>query len=599
MEYFLLRNTTVSGCSVGTGESEVLDVLIANGTVVDGSGQPGYLGDVGLQGDRIAYIGRDEGVQAAKTVDATGKVVCPGIIDPHSHADLSIWRDDHDRLLEPLLKQGVTSFIGGNCGLALAPLKPEVSDSVQSYIGVFVPVDCRRDLHWRGFGEFLDTLERQGVLLNTAVLAPHGVIRLNEVGPDTRFATRDETAAMASSLDKALEEGAIGLSTGLQYFPGSQSNSEELMALAGVVKKHGGVFASHLRSYSSSTLYQAVDEVIEIARRNDVAAQISHIFCIPDLGVFGPLVRPVIRQLANLSKWWTLPLPLEGGIGKHLRQMTKAREQGVKVSMDVMPTTTGFTHLFAFFPPWAVTGTRNEVLARFSDPASRARMRHAIEHGRMKWPHVQGDSWSLNLFQLMGYECCRIMAVPSERNRRYEGMNLVDIARERGCHPLDAACDLLIEENGRVLVFESMAEPEDNFTERTMFGPLRHPEVAVSTDTILMGIGKPSHLFYGCYPKFLGRYVRDMRLLSLETAVRKITGLPAEHFGLKQRGRIEKGFFADVLVFDPARIAARGSFGDPDREPEGISHVFVNGQHAVEGGTMTSNLRSGRVLRSA
>ncbi|MCX5759545.1 MAG: D-aminoacylase, partial [Candidatus Hydrogenedentes bacterium] len=363
-----------------------------------------------------------------------------------------------------------------------------------------------------------------------------------------RYATDAECDAMAEEVERAVDEGALGLSSGLQYFPGSQSDTREMVRLGRALKGHDGVFACHLRSYSANTLPQAIDEVVEVARTNGIPGQISHIFSIPIYGPFGRPLRAGIRALAKLSEHWTLPLPLEGPLRQCVDRMLGAIERGADIGMDIMPSTTGFTHLLAFFPPWPLEASRDDIIARLRDPECRARIRRAIEHGKMKWPHVEDDSWSLNLFRLMGWECCRIMAVASEKNKHYEGMRLVDIAHDHGKHPLDAACDLLLEEDGHVLVFESMAQPEDNLTERTTFAPIRHPQVSISTDTILMGMGRPSMLFSGCYPKFLGRYVREKHLLPLETAIHKITGLPATHFRLKGRGQIAEGAFADVLI---------------------------------------------------
>jgi N-acyl-D-aspartate/D-glutamate deacylase len=574
----------------------MFDVLIRNGTVVDGSGRPRRVADVGIEGDRVTLVGQADGASGRLDIDASGKIVCPGVVDPHSHADLSVFRADHVRLLEPLVRQGITTFVGGNCGLSLAPIGGKHRDAVRQYIEVFTNLDLDRECPWTTMGGFLDALESRGVLLNVGVLAPHGLLRINEIGPERRFATDEELRAMAVELERALEEGAVGLSAGLQYYPGSHSDTRELKFLAGTLKKTDGVFACHLRAYSNS-LPRAIDEVIEVARDNKIRAQISHIFWAPDYGPAGPYVRAVLRRLIRLSKWWTLSLPLEGPVAKRINQMMQARQNGVQVGMDVMPTTTAFTHLLAFFPPWALVGAREDVIARLVDPEQRARMRRSIERGKMVWPHIEGDSWSLNMFQLMGWESCRIMAVASEKNKPCEGRTLIDIARERRKHPFDAACDLLLEEAGHVLVFASMGEPEDDLTERTTFAAIRHPEVAISTDTILLGMGKPSHLFYGCYPKFIGRYVREKRMLSLETAIRKITSLPADHFRLKGRGRIEKGSYADILVFDLDSLASCATFHDPERTPVGIEHVFINGRHVVDGATFSPEPRPGKVLR--
>ncbi|HPC18015.1 MAG TPA: amidohydrolase family protein [Candidatus Hydrogenedentes bacterium] len=577
----------------------MLDVLIRNGLVVDGTGKPGIKADVGIEKDRISLVGHANGFTAAREIDASGKVVCPGIVDPHSHADLTIFRPDHAQLLEPLVRQGVTTFIGGNCGLSMAPLGVKHRAALQQYIEVFTNLDLDRECPWQSMGEFLDTLEKRGVLLNTGVLAPHGVIRINQLGPERRYATDAECDAMADEVERAVDEGALGLSAGLQYYPGSQSDTREMVRLGRALKRHNGVFACHLRSYSANTVAKAIDEVVEVARTNGIAAQISHIFALPVFGPFGPPIRAGIRALAKLSDRWTPPLPLDGPLRHCVDRMLRAIESGADIGMDVMPTTTGFTHLLAFFPPWALEGSREDVIARLRDPESRKRIRRAIEHGKGKWPHVENDSWSLNLFHLMGWECCRIMAVVSEKNKRYEGMRLVDIAREQHKHPLDAACDLLLEEEGHVLVFESLAHPEDKLTERSTFAPIKHPKVSISTDTILMGMGKPSMLFYGCYPKFFGRYVREKRMLPIETAVHKVTGLPAAHFRLKGRGLLAEGAFADVLVFDPERIATNATFDKPDCPPAGIEHVFINGKHVIEGDTFHADLRAGAVLRRA
>ena len=576
----------------------MLDVLIRNGVVVDGSGNRRFHADVGITGDRITLVGQANGAQAAREIDAAGRIVCPGFIDPHSHADMALFHEDHVSLLAPLVRQGITTFVGGNCGMALAPIQEKNRPAVEAYLEIFSKLDFEKDVQWRTMGEFLDVVESRGLLLNAAVLAPHGLLRLNALGPAMRLASTEEVGEMCRGLEQALEEGAVGLSTGLQYVPGSQSDTRELIELGKVLKRHDGIFTSHLRSYSN-TLDKAIDEVIEVAETNGIRAQISHLFWVPDYGVFGPVVRKAIRALARLSKWWTVPLPVDAPMRQRIGQVTRARERGVEVSIDLMPTTTGFTHILAFFPPWALEGGREEVIQRLREPEMRRRIRHSIEHGKMTWPHTGPDAWSLNLFRLMGWECARIMSVASEKNKPLEGRSLVDIARERGVHPFDAACDLLLEEDGHVLVFESMAEPDDAFTARSSFAGLSHPEVMISTDTILMGIGRPSSLFYGCYPFFLGRYVREKRLLSLETAIRKTTGLPAKHFRLRDRGHIAQGAFADVVVFDYDTIASNASFLEPDRPPTGIEHVFINGQHVVQGGVFRVANKPGRLLRGS
>ena len=576
----------------------MFDVLIRNGMVVDGTGAKPFIGDVGIEGDRITLVGKADDAQGKTVIDAAGKVVCPGFIDCHSHADLTVYRPDHDKMLAPLVRQGITTFVGGNCGMSMAPLGGANAEAVRQYIEVFTGSDITRDCPWNTMGQFLDTLDERGVLLNMAVLAPHGLLRLNEMGMARRYATDKELNGMGHALEQALEEGAIGLSTGLQYYPGSQSDTREMQHMGQILKKYDAIFTCHLRSYSA-TLPQAIDEVLDISRKNGIRGQVSHLFWIPDYGPAGPAMRAVIRQLTKIPERWMPPIPLDGPLAQRIDQVMQANAAGAAVGIDVMPTTTGFTHLLAFFPPWALEGGRDDVLVRMRDPEARRRMKVSIKNGDMKWPHVEGDSWSMNFFKVMGWECSTIMAVVSEKNKRYEGMNLMEVAQEQGKHPLDAACDLLLEEDGHVLVFETMGEPDSALAERSMFAPLKHPNVSVSTDTILMGIGRPSYLFHGCYPKFLGRYVREKHMLPLEAAVRKMTGLPAEHFGLKSRGKIAAGAFADVVIFDDATIASGATFQEPDRPPVGIEQVFINGKMVVDHGTVNAGPRAGQVLRSS
>ncbi len=574
----------------------VFDVLIKNGKIIDGSGSPAFKGNIGIIGDKIAYIGDSNDIGAKKIIDAEGKIVCPGIVDIHSHADLVLYKDEHYKILEPLVRQGITTFVGGNCGMAMAPVTEKNKDRIKDILSVFTRVDFDNVVTWRGMGEYFDFLEKKGLLLNAAILVPHGILRISASGFEERFATEEEIKEMSKLLEESLQAGGIGLSTGLQYFPGSQANTEELIALSKVVKKYNGVFTSHIRSYSS-TLPLAVGEILEIAKKAEVPAQISHIFWVPDLGYFGPIVRKFIRGAAKLSKYYTLPVPLDTVISKQLERLEKEKEKGVYVGIDVMPTTTGFTHLLAFFPPWALTGSADVVLNRLKDKETRKKMLKSIVRGKTAWPHIEGDSWSLNLFKIMGWECARIMAVHTEKNKHYEGKSIVEIAREKKQHPFDVACDLLLEEDGKVIIFESMDEPDDNFTERSTFCSIKHPEVAISTDTLLMGFGKPSPLFYSCYPKFISRYVRDKKMLSLEKAIRKITSLPAKNAGIKDRGLLKENYFADILIFDFEKLKPKGTFFDSQHYPEGINYVIINGNIVLEEGKLSCSHLFGKLLR--
>ncbi len=574
----------------------MLSLVIKGGTIVDGSGNKPYTADIGIEGDKISIIGNLSDVESADVIDARGKFVSPGFVDPHSHADLSLHKENSEELLKPLIMQGITTFIGGNCGMALSPLLEPGKEAIYTYIEVFSSFNPEDEFKWSKTGEYFDYLEKKGLPLNSAVLAPHGLLRLHGVGPENRYATDEEIKRMAIALEECMEAGCVGMSTGLQYFPGSQSNTEELVELGRVLKKYDGIFTSHLRSYSN-TLDLALEEIFTVARENGIRAQVSHLFWVPDFGVFGPFIRKMIRFLASVYNWLPLPIPVEKPIASAIEKIMNQADKGLSVGVDVMPTTTGFTHLLAFFPPWALEGNRAQVLNRLKDKEIRKKILYSIENGKMEWPHTGPDSWTLNFFRLMGWECAHIMAVKSEKNKRYEGMNLVEIAEERGVHPFDAVCDLLLEEEGHVLVFESIAEPDDPFTERTTYPSMAHPGVMVSTDSILMGFGKPSPLFYGCYPKFIRRYCKDLKIVSLEIAIKKCTSLPAEHFRLKNRGLIKEGYYADLVVFDFEKIDSQACFKSPSIKPVGIEEVIINGMRVVKKGVFQEGLKSGKLLR--
>lgn len=573
----------------------MFDLIIKNGKILDGTGTAFKKLDIGISGEKIVKIGNLSEVAAEKIIDAEGKYVIPGIIDIHSHADLTVYKDNHPEILKPLVSQGITTFVGGNCGIGVAPIGEENISSVKTYLEGFTGMEMEREIKWRSFKELVEYLERNGVLLNTALLAPHGIIRISVMGMKLNKPDEEQMKKMEKYLREAMENGAFGISTGLQYFPGLQSETEELIKFAKIVREYNGIFASHIRSYTN-TLEKAIEEMVEISTSADIYTHISHIFWVPDMGKLGPYVRAAIRIAAKLSKYFTIPFPLDIPLNKMVEKVNGLRKNGVKIGMDVMPTTTGFTHLLAFFPPWVLEGTRKRILVRLRNKQTRKKILKDIEEGKTVWPH-QGNSWSLNLFKIMGWECARIMHVEKEKNKRYIGRDIVSIAKELKMHPFDFICDLLLEEDGRVLIFESIAEPDDRFTEIAMFGPIKDKNVSISTDTILLGENKPSPLFYGCYPKFLSRYVREKKMLSLEEAVRKITGLPADSLNIKNRGYLKEGYFADIVIFDFEKIKDNSSFETPERYPEGIEYVIINGKIVKEGNNFKLFPLCGKVLK--
>jgi N-acyl-D-amino-acid deacylase len=579
----------------------MFDLLFQNATIVDGTGQARFTADLAVRGEKIAAIGPLDGAKAKRTVAAKGLVLCPGFVDIHSHADLSVFRDDAAELIEPLIRQGITTFVGGNCGMGLAPI-PETPyrEFIDAFYEAFTAENLRSLITWNSFGEFTEYLDRKGVPTNVALLAPHGILRFAAVGPQARHARRDEIALMSRWLEEAMEQGAFGLSTGLQYFPGSQSEIGELVDLARIVSRYDGRFTSHLRSYSA-TLRQAVQEVVTIAQEANVAAQISHLFWVPD---FGPLANQAFRGLAKtLSAAYQhvkFPVPTDSVAADVLRQIGRLRETGrARVSVDAMPTSAGFTHLLAFFPPWVLDARSvDEVMHKLRDKKIRRRIRRSIEQGDTRaWPHDRGDTWSMNFLKMLGYAGVSIMSVPSEKNKHLEGQNLVQIGKRWKMHPFDAACELLLQENGKVLVFETLTYPGDDFIELSLHASMRDPNTAIVTDSILMGFGLPSHLFYDCYPKYIQRYVRELKLVTLEEGVRKCTSLPAESLGVKKRGVLRPGHFADLVLFDLDTIKTNSTFLQPRHFPDGIRMVAINGRVVLDDGRYHDDANAGRVLR--
>ena len=575
------------------------DLIFKGGQVIDGSGREPVQADVGIAKDRIAAVEPDLPVEAADNVIyAYGKYITPGFIDSHSHADMTIYREDHDAILAPLVEQGITTFIGGNCGMGLGPLNTSMSAATQLYLETFT-ARTFDDLPWRSMGDYFTHLETQGMLLNAAILAPHSILRLETMGMERRPAESREIGAMSAMLQEAMEAGAIGLSSGLQYFPGMFSETEEIASLAKVLKPFKGTYASHLRSYTNS-LPNALEEAITIAETGGIKAQISHIMFVPEFGKASPVVKGVMRMLSEYStRYGALPLPFAKALDDVLE--TTIWNKGLTnddISLDSMPTTAGFTHAFAFFPPWVIDGNVSDIMHRLQDKGTRKEIWKAIQRGKNQWPHRADHTWNLNYFKLLGVEGFSVMSVVSEKNKSLEGMNLKDLGRTRGMHPFDALCDLLIEENGHVLLFGSMTKIDDPHMMKSVEGALLDPRISISTDTILLGFGKPSELFYGCYPKYLQKFVREDHLITWGSAIRKMSGLAADIFDLPGRGYLKPGYFADIVVLDPYTVGTEGSINNPAVRPSGIDHVFVNGVEISRNSNRIPDALPGRVVRN-
>ncbi len=525
-----------------------LDVLIRGGLVVDGSGGAAFPADVGVRGTTIEAVGRLDGGQAARVIDARGLVVAPGLIDTHAHSDLSLLIDPQHAAK---LRQGVTTEILGQDGLSYAPLSPDNLRFYRTYLaGVYGDPAIAWD--WSSVAEFRARFDRT-VAVNTAYLVPHGAVRLEALGMRDAPLVGDGLAKARSLVAQGLAEGAVGFSTGLSYYPGSYSDTAELVELCRTVAAAGGVYVTHIRSVFRGQPFDPVEEALEIARRSAVALHFSHFRT-------GP---------TNAGRVAELMAPIEG-----------ARSAGADVSLDTYPYPSGSSTGLYFLPPWAHEGGIDEILARLADPAQRRRIVAA-----MAPPPALGGSWDTVVISHLG----------SSKHRSLVGLSLSEAAGVRAAaSPEDLLCDLLVSERLDVGWRGAPPAPDVWATiDRDVLELLARPYYMVGSDAIMVG-EMPHPRAYGCFPRLLGP-LRRRYGFALEKLVNRMTAVPAERFGLKDRGLLRPGKAADVVIFDPETITDTATYDDPRSFPIGVEHVLVNGRLAVEHDTPTGVL-AGRAL---
>ena len=526
--------------------------LIENGTIVDGSGRPGYAASLVIEDECLAAIGSlERGSGYDRVIDAAGMMVAPGFIDSHSHSDLELLVNPY---IEAKVRQGVTTELLGQDGISMAPLpKKHISPWRKNLAGLEGESDAL-DWEYETTEGYLRALEAKGVGLNESYLIPHGNVRMEAMGLDNRKATPPELARMREITRREMEAGAFGLSTGLIYMPCAYAGTEELIELCKVVAEFDGTFVVHQRS-EADTILASMDEVFRIGRESGVKVHISH------FKVCGRKNWPLIDQV--------------------IMKMESAVREGVRVSFDQYPYVAGSTMLGVILPPWAHDGGTDKLLARLRSAEDRRRMIHDIEHGIPGWD---------NFVAFAGLDGIFVTSVKTAANRGLIGKNLGEIGVLRGKDPYDAAFDLLLEEENAVGMVDFYGQEEH------VVRFLVRPEQNVCTDGLLGG--KPHPRVFGSFPRVLGRYVREQKALTIEDAVRKMTSKPAEVFGIERRGLLKPGYFADITVFNPCTVIDKGTFADPVRFPEGIEYVAVNGQLIVEAGEFRPRL-AGKVLRKS
>ncbi|HET7342424.1 MAG TPA: D-aminoacylase [Methylomirabilota bacterium] len=527
----------------------MLDLKIEGATVMDGTGRPGARTDVGVRDETIAAVGDLSRETAGSVLNATGRVLAPGFIDMHSHSDWRLWGN---RRAESKIRQGVTTEVVGNCGFSPAPVAAEFRDEMRAF-ALYVPKGM--DFSWRSVGEYLRAFDRDGTALNVVQLVGHGTLRIAAMGFARRPPTEAELATMQRLLADAVQEGAWGLSTGLIYAPGSYATTDEIVAVARAAARYRGFYASHIRG-EGATLLDAVREAIQVGRQAAMPVQISHV------------------KAAGRPHW--------GKVADALALIDAARAEGLDVMGDVYPYTASSTSLRTALPDWALEGGVAAMLKRLHDPGECQKIREDM---------ARGGGYSI--VERMGWENVMIAWCPKRQDA--EGRRVAEIAEARRLDPVDAVFEILRDADGvaSMILFQ--------LDERDLTRALSHPQIMIGSDGSSlathgeMSAGKPHPRNYGTFPRVLGRYARDERVLPLAEAVHKMTGLPARRLGLRDRGEIRVGAKADLVVFDARRVADQATYEDPHRYPVGIDHVLVNGRFVIKDGEHTGSL-PGRVL---
>lgn len=533
----------IAGCSV----KNRFDLIIKNGLVIDGSSPTIYPADLGVKKDKIIAVEDLAHAGADKIIDAKGLIVSPGFIDIHTHTDTELLANPKG---ESKIHQGVTTEVSGNCGSSPFPLNENDSQELYGSLKDRYGIDTR----WQTTDEFLRAIEKAQPSLNYATFTGHGDLRAFVIGKIDIQPTPAQLDEMKMVLAKTMEAGSLGLSTGLEYAPGSYARTPELIELCNVVKDYNGVYATHMRN-EDDTVEEAIEEALEICRQSGVSLQISHL------------------KACNQSNWHKVDHMLE--------VIQNAHDQGLPVHADRYPYNAWSTGLSSFLPLWSRQGNTDDILERLRNKDDLKKIKTYTE-GRGR--------------RIGGWDRVLISNCRNTENEIYEGKSIRECTAMTGKEPFEFIRDLLINERNRVSVI-GFAMDEDNLKK-----VLASPLVMIGSDGSAvapygkLGEGKPHPRFYGTFPRVLGKYAREEKIFDLVTAVRKMTGMAADKLQLKQRGYLKKGYFADVVIFNPETVIDNATFSDPHQYPTGIETVIVNGEITIDKGQHTGAGR-GKVIR--
>ncbi len=527
------------------------DLVITHGHIIDGTGSPWYSGDVGIRDRKIAAIGNLSALSRKRTIDAAGKVVAPGFIDMLGQSELTILVDPR---LPSKIYQGITSEITGE-GNSIAPLNDAIIQSDRSgYEHYKITPD------WRTFRQYFARLERQGMGINLASYVGATQVRRMVLGDDDKQPTPAQLEQMEAFVHEAMKDGAVGVSTALQYPPAPYAKTEELIALASEASKAGGIYSTHMRNEGDSVL-QAIDEALRIGREAQIPVEIWHI------------------KVAGKNNWGRMP--------EVVAKINAARAAGADVSADTYAYTAWYNDFSAFIPPWAHDGGTAKLVERLKDPATREKIRKDMLTASKDWD----NEWQ----EIPGPEAIMIGAVENPTLLSMQGKRLSEIAKLWNKDPMDALFDFLIQDPSTGVAVFGMSQPDVTLA-------LEQPWVAIDNDSEgtspegILGRAHPHPRAYGTFPRILAKYVREEKVLTLEDAIRKFSALPAQRMRLTDRGVLKAGMWADVVIFDPGTVRDRATFDNPNQLSEGMEYVLVNGVPVIDQGRMTGAL-PGKVLR--
>jgi dihydroorotase/N-acyl-D-amino-acid deacylase len=530
------------------------DVVIANGRIIDGTGSPWYASDVGIRDGRIAAIGALAAAPRKRTIDAAGRVVAPGFIDMLGQSELTILVDPR---LPSKIHQGITTEITGE-GTSVAPQTDAIRQSLAP-----IHASLQIDADWRSLREYFEHLEKQGIGINLASFVGATQVRAAVLGFDDVQPTPAQLAQMQELVRAAMREGAVGVSTSLEYPPAPYARTPELIALAKAAAPLGGIYATHLRS-EGDAIMEALDEAVAIGRAAQIPVEIWHL------------------KVAGTGNWGRMP--------EVIAKIEAARAAGVDVAANTYAYTAWYNDMSAFIPPWAHDGGRERLIERLRDPGTRERIRQDLLTPSSAWD----NEWQ----EIPGPEAVLIGAVLAPGLKRFQGQRLSDVARAWNKEPMETLFDFLIEDEALTsnAVF-GMSEDDVRLA-------LQQPWVSVNNDSSgtspagLLGRQHPHPRAYGTFPRILRKYVREEHALTLEDAIRKFSALAAQRLRLGDRGVLKQGMWADVVVFDPEAVRDRATFDAPNALSEGMEYVLVNGVPVIDAGQMTG-ARPGKVLRGA